>query len=85
MYLRHSPERENKVYVSSESSYMDAHEFYTPLWRIYGKLYYAVKLERSRPESDLSHLSGIRREAAYNGRKDLVNCKIVPRSLVELR
>lgn len=46
---------------------------------------YAVKLERSRPESDLSHLSGIRREAAYNSRKDLVNCKIVPRSLVELR
>lgn len=42
---------------------------------------FAVKLELSRPESDLSHLSGIRCEAAHNGRKDLVNCKIVPRSL----
>lgn len=46
---------------------------------------FAVKLECSRVESDLSHLSGICREVVYNSRKDLVNCKIVPRSLVELR
>jgi len=85
--MRNSPERGDKICVSFQKVHKWRHTSSILLYSGPMESYttFVVKLECFRPESDLSHLSRIRRDAAYNGRKDLVNYKIVPRSLVELR